>query len=159
MMLGKKNNILFGFLYENFDFFMIWNLLILTTLCQILLVWYDCKCLFFLVGYHRRGYKQFRSDGEINGGCFQDHILLTESEKGTSYKLCLVSAGIPPCELIFFWFGLLYDFILTVEQISLYIFLKDDKNIDLPKWLLSHQAINRSKQRSTQKKWLPADFE
>ena len=58
----------------------------ITTLCQIFLLWYDYKCLFLLVGYHRWSYKQFRSDGDVNVDSFQTHILLTESKFITLYK-------------------------------------------------------------------------
>ena len=73
--------------------------------------------------------------------------------------LCLVNAGIkdiPPCELIFLWFGLLYENILIVDTTKL---VKDEKRdlvqrrqkyFDL--CLLSHQVIIRSKKRSIQKK-------
>ena len=51
--------------------------------------------------------------------------------------LCLVNAGIkdiPPCELIFLWFGLLYENILIVDTTKLVKdekrdLVKDDENI------------------------------
>ena len=80
MMLRKKNNISINFSNLKLLIFLIWRLAMIITLCQILLVWYDYKCLFLLVGYHRWSYKQFRSDGEMNIICFQHHILLAESK-------------------------------------------------------------------------------
>ena len=86
MMLRKKNNISINFSNLKLLIFLIWRLAMIITLCRILLVWYDYICLFFLVGYHRWSYKQFRSDGDVNVDYFQNHILLTESKSITLYK-------------------------------------------------------------------------
>ena len=87
MMQGKKNNILINF--SNLKLLIFFDMKTghdNNSLCQILLVWYDYKCLFLLVGYHRWSYKQFRSDGEVNVDSFQNHILLTESKLINLYK-------------------------------------------------------------------------